>query len=175
METTIFISHDGRPAIRIERALPHSVVRMWDALTKPEQSRTWFPSELTVEPRVGGVVGFAGDPHMPNSVGTVLAIEPPRLLSFTWGGNELRFELRAVSDQQVDRVLTNVLEAENEAARNAAGWDVCLTELERYVNGVESGGPHGTSALSWQERYEHFVALGIPAGAEVPGAARVEP
>ena len=170
MDHTTFISHNARPAIRIERTLGYPASHVWEALNIPEQTRHWFPSELTVEPRVGGVVRFSGDPNTADSTGTVLAFDRPRLLAFTWGGNELRFDLTDEAPAETGFVLTNVLDADDEAARNAAGWDVCLAELERYLAGGETAGPHGESALSWQDRYDHFVALGLPSGAAIPGA-----
>jgi len=56
----------------------------------------------------------------------------------------------------------------HEGARNAAGWDMWLAALARYLDTGETGGPHGEAALDWRERYDHWVAAGIPSGAAVP-------
>jgi hypothetical protein len=60
--------------------------------------------------------------------GTVLAVDEPRLLSYTWGDDEiLRFELYA-DGEGTRLVLTDQLRA-SWAARNAAGWADCLDRL----------------------------------------------
>ncbi|MDJ0377800.1 SRPBCC family protein [Cryobacterium sp. PH31-L1] len=166
-----FTQRDGRPAVRLERTLPYTAERVWRALTVPDESARWFPSTLTIEPRVGGTVTFAGDPNTPDSAGTVLAFTPLQLVAFSWGSNVLRFDLTAINSSECVLTLVDTLTAENEAARNAAGWDVCLAQLDVHLAGHESDGPHGASASSWQERYEHYVELGLPSGAMIPGTS----
>jgi hypothetical protein len=60
--------------------------------------------------------------------GEVLAYEPPRLLAYTWGEDELRFELRPHDAGCVLR-LTHSFDDRFKAARDAAGWHVCLDNL----------------------------------------------
>ncbi|MFC5930182.1 SRPBCC family protein [Cryobacterium melibiosiphilum] len=171
MTTTTLIHRGERPAVRIECALSHAVERVWAALTVPAESARWFPSTLTVEPRVGGTVTFAGDPNTPDSAGTVLEYAAAQHLAFSWGTNELHFDLVAASPETCVLVLTDVLTHENEAARNAAGWDVCLAQLDVHLSGEEADGPHGSSAPSWQQAYDRCVAAGLPSGAPIPGGA----
>jgi hypothetical protein len=59
--------------------------------------------------------------------GTVLAVDEPRHLAFTWGEEILRFELSPM-DGGTRLVLIDELPAPH-AARNAAGWEVCLDRL----------------------------------------------
>ena len=47
--------------------------------------------------------------------------------------------------------LLNVLEARDTAARNAAGWTVCLAELEKHLCGDPGDGPHSAAAEPWRE------------------------
>jgi uncharacterized protein YndB with AHSA1/START domain len=35
---------DGRPAVRFERRLPHSVERVWRAVSEPAELERWFPA-----------------------------------------------------------------------------------------------------------------------------------
>ena len=60
-----------------------------------------------------------------------------------------------------------MLAAENEAARNAAGWDVCLHGLDRLVEHDELGGPR-ESDIDWQASYAGYIQAGIPSGAQIP-------
>lgn len=167
MTNGIALTLDGRPAVRFERLLPHSVETVWAALTEAERVVSWFPSRFTFEPRVGGEIRFSGDPNVEDLVGEVLAYEPPTRFAFTWGDSEVRFELSA-EGESTRFVLTNLLGAENESARNAAGWHVCLLELEKALASDGADGPHAEGAADWQPLYEQYVAAGLPSGAPLP-------
>lgn len=168
MDLGTFVTVNGRPAVRFSRSFDHSVERLWAALTDPDELVCWFPSKVAIEPRVGGAVEFSGDPHMPHSTGTILEYQPPHRLAYTWGGTELHFEIEPARATGCVLTLVNVLQARDEAARNAAGWSVCLAELDKLVAGVAGDGPHAGSAQSWREFYDAYVAAGLPSGAEIP-------
>lgn len=146
----------GEPVVRLERLLadPPSVV--WRALTEREQLNRWFPCEIAVE---GGewVVGAALVFRFPAEVidltlhGEVLAVEAPRLLSFSWGGDLLRFELFA-EGSGARLVLSNQLPPAT-AARNAAGWRTCLERLA----GLEP------DANVWRDDFSRYAELFAPA------------
>ncbi|GAA2082559.1 hypothetical protein GCM10009801_42390 [Streptomyces albiaxialis] len=167
MDLGTFIDFDGRPAVRFTRVYEHPVERLWQALTEPGELAHWFPSpEVRMEPRVGGKIEFSGDPNIEEdvSVGTVLVHEPPHRLAFTWGGDELHFTLRAAGEGGCELTLVDVLERRDAAARNAAGWDVCLGALGARIAGTEA-----RAAPDWGPRYEAYIAEGLPSGAPVPG------
>ncbi|MET8131664.1 SRPBCC family protein [Streptomyces sp. NPDC005251] len=160
---------DGRPAVRFSRTYDHPVDRVWRFVTDPDELAAWFPSRAEMELRPGGTITFSGDPNMPESTGRVLAVDPPRHLSFEWGGDELRFDLEALDDGRTRFTLTNVLAEPNTAARNGAGWEVCLTALDATARGERSDGPHAGGNTGWKEIYEAYVEAGVPSGAPVPG------
>ncbi len=164
-----YVEHDGRPAVRFQRRYPHPVQRVWAAVSEPGGLRHWFPSRVELEPREGGRITFHDDPNGPPSSGTVLAYDPPRLLAFTWGGDELHLTVEADGDQACTLTLLNVLEARDTAARNAAGWAVCLAELDKHVSGAAADGPHSATVEPWREHYAAYVAAGVPSGAPIPG------
>jgi hypothetical protein len=83
--------------------------------------------------------------------GEVLAVDEPNALAFTWGEETLRFEL-SPADGGTRLVLIDELPAAH-AARNAAGWDVCLDRLA----GLDPG------EGAWQPRFESYVAAFEPA------------
>ena len=65
--------------------------------------------------------------------------------------------------------LTNVLGAQDSAARNGAGWEVCLAALDARARGDETAGPHAGDDAPWKDLYAAYVAAGVPSGAPVPG------
>ncbi|MFI6273792.1 SRPBCC family protein [Streptomyces sp. NPDC050988] len=160
---------DGRPAVRFTRTYDHPVDRVWEFVTEPAELAHWFPSSVEIELREGGTIRFGGDPNMDDSTGRVLAVDAPRHLSFSWGGDELHFDLEELDDKRTRFTLTNVLEAENTAARNGAGWEVCLSALDAHARGASFGGPHAGADAPWQEVYRAYVEAGVPSGAPVPG------
>jgi uncharacterized protein YndB with AHSA1/START domain len=169
MDRGTYIEHGGRPAVRFIRSYDRPAERLWSAVTEPDELSLWFPAKVAMEHRAGGPIEFSGDPNMPAMTGSVLIYDPPRRLAFSWGASELHFELEARGEHRCVLTLTDVLDAENAAARNAAGWQVCLAELTKHMTGLAADGPHSAAAQSWQACYESYVAAGMPSGAAIPG------
>lgn len=171
MDRGTYIEYDGRPAVRFQRTYPHPIERVWAAVTEPDELSHWFPCAVQMEPRAGGTIEFSDDPNMQPRSGTVLVFDPPRRFAFSWAGDELHFGLAAVGNSDCRLTLINILEARNTAARNAAGWTVCLAELDKHLRGAAADGPHSDTAEPWRGHYDAYVADGMPSGAEIPGAA----
>ena len=93
--------------------------------------------------------------------GTVLECDPPHVLAFTWGDETLRFEL-CPEEGGTCLVLTDELDPPF-AARNAAGWDVCLELLE--------GGD--AQSYLWKTRFDCYVATFVPALGNQEGPPKV--
>jgi uncharacterized protein YndB with AHSA1/START domain len=175
MDRGTFVDHGGRPSVRFQRTYNHPIERVWAAVVNPAELAHWFPSKVELEPRVDGRISFSGDPNTEPSTGRVISFDPPRYLAFTWGGEELHFELEEVGSGQCRFTLTDVLEARDAAARNAAGWSVCLGEFSKHLDGELADGPHSETAGPWRALYDGYVASGMPSGAfipEVPSAAK---
>jgi len=160
---------DGRPAVRFSRTYDHPVDRVWQFVTDPDELVHWFPSRAAIELRPGGTVTFSGDPHIEDVTGRVFAVDAPRHVSFSWGGDELHFDLEPLEERRTRFTLTQVLEAENTAARNSAGWEVCLAALDAHARGEDFGGPHAGGHAPWKEFYRGYLEAGVPSGAPVPG------
>ena len=151
-------TYDGKPAVRFERRYPHPVERVWRSVTEPHELERWFPTTVEVDLREGGRMHFTfpGGEAEPMD-GEVVELDPPRLFAFLWGRDLLRLELEPDGDGTRLRLI-QTLSSEDEAARNAAGWHVCLDRL----GGEES---------DWEPYYEEYRRRGLPAGAEIPGRA----
>jgi uncharacterized protein YndB with AHSA1/START domain len=159
---------DGRPALRFERSLAQPVDRVWRAVSSPDELKRWFPATVTVDLRPGGAMSFElDDPHAPPTSGEVTEVDPPRLLAFRWGEELLRFELEP--DGAGSRlVFTHFLSEREQAARDAAGWDVCLRELGGLVAGEPATAPGTGATPEWRDLYERYVGRGLPSGAPIP-------
>jgi len=121
--------HDGRWALCFERPLAHPPECVWQALTSAGELRDWHPTPFELEPRRGGRVSYLpgeGMAQLPQ--GTVLEFEPPRLLAHTWGEDQLRWELRPDAGGCV-LCLTHIFDDRFKAARDGAGWHLCLRAL----------------------------------------------
>ncbi|MFF2503201.1 SRPBCC family protein [Streptomyces sp. NPDC058067] len=160
---------DGRPAVRFTRTYDHPIEHVWRYVTDPGELAHWFPSKVEIDLRPDGVIRFYSDPNTPESTGRVIAVDAPRHLSFSWGGDELRFDLEALDGGRTRFTLTNVLEAADTAARNAAGWEVCLDALDAADRGRPLAGLDTGASDRWKAHYEAYLAAGVPSGARVPG------
>lgn len=132
MNSGILLADDARPAVRLERHLPDPPSIVWLAITDREQLRSWFPCDVIVaggQWKVGATITFRFPPEVIDMTltGEVLAVDEPNALAFSWGDEILRFEL-SPADGGTNLVLVDELSA-NIAARNAAGWEVCLDRL----------------------------------------------
>jgi uncharacterized protein YndB with AHSA1/START domain len=122
----------SRPAVRLERILSDSPPVVWRALTEREQLREWFPCDIIVAGgrwEAGAAISFPFPSEVIDMTltGEVLAADEPKLLSYTWGEETLRFELYP-EGEGTRLVLIDQLPP-GAAARNAAGWDDCLDRL----------------------------------------------
>ncbi|WP_432041185.1 SRPBCC family protein [Streptomyces cadmiisoli] len=160
---------DGRPAVRFSRTYAHPIDRVWHFVTDPDELAEWFPARAEIDLRPGGTVTFSGDPGLADTTGRVIAVDPPRHLSFDWAGDELRFDLEPVDERHTRFTLTNVLGEENTAARNGAGWEVCLSALDAKARGERFEGPHAGATAPWKGYYQGYIDAGVPSGAPIPG------
>jgi uncharacterized protein YndB with AHSA1/START domain len=161
---------DDRQALTFERRLAHSVERVWRAVTDPDELAHWFPSAVSGELSPGGRLTFDfPDGEMPPMEGAVVELEAPRRFAFTFGDDVLRIELDPAGDGCVLR-FTCLFDDSARAARDAAGWHVCLDLLERHLGGAATQSPSSEATPEWRELYEEYQRRGLPAGAPVPGA-----
>ncbi len=166
---------ENRPALRFERRLAHPVEVVWQAITQPDQLEHWFPSRVEVDELVPGAEMTFRFENMPldapsTMTGRVTEFDPPRRFEFTWGPpdheDHLRFELEPAgrSEEETLLRLTVLLDEREKAARDSAGWHVCLDRLGRQLAGAEPGGRE-----DWSRLYEEYRRRGAPAGAPIPG------
>jgi len=143
----------GEVAVRFERRLSHPPERVWRAITDPEDLAAWFPDTIEGEFGPDAEVRFPKFVEMGlPATGKVTEFDPPRLLAYTWGPSTLRFELEPDGDG-CRLVFTDTVPRE-ETAKNAAGWEVCLADLESRLAGEE---PAQRKEEVWPELHEYYA------------------
>ena len=138
---------DGRWVLVFERVLPHSRERVWGALTERDELDAWHPTPFSMEEaQSGGRIEFQV-PSMLTGMpdGRVIECEPPRLLAHTWFEDELRWELEEHPDG-CRLTLAHSFDDRFKAARDGAGWHLCLQALERSLTRASADADTSTSA-----------------------------
>ncbi|MEA2298391.1 MAG: hypothetical protein QOF77_1327 [Solirubrobacteraceae bacterium] len=145
---------DGRWQLRFVRTLRHPVETVWQAITDPDHLAHWFPTTIDGERAAGALLRFAfADGEAPPFDGEMLAFEPPRLMEVRWGTDILRFELRPSADDTI-LTLLDTLDEGGKAARDGAGWHVCLDALTASLGGE----PHPREAMNgWKNVHPHYL------------------
>jgi uncharacterized protein YndB with AHSA1/START domain len=142
-----------RHRLRFTRTLSHPPEKVWRALTEDRELQAWFPTTIEGERTAGAPLQFNHRYRdLPTMHGEVLACEPPSLLEFSWGGDILRFELRAEGSGTV-LTLTDTFEELGKAARDAAGWHECLDRLGAELDGGEQPSPGSV----WERVHDGYV------------------
>jgi uncharacterized protein YndB with AHSA1/START domain len=160
---------DGQPRIRFERTFPHPVGAVWSAITDPDQLEQWFPTTVEwSELAPGASIRFRfAEPDVPEMTGEVREVSAPARFVFTWGDDELRFELNPIESGAACRLaFTVVLDAADKAARDGAGWEACLDALGLVAGGQRP--PRPLPSDTWRAYYAEYQQRGFPAGAAVP-------
>jgi uncharacterized protein YndB with AHSA1/START domain len=166
-----FATIDGRPALRFERRLPHPVEAVWSAVTNPDELASWFPAAVTVDLRQGGAMTFVfPDEGLPPGNGVVKEYDPPHHFAFDWDGTLLQFELEPQDGGAACLLrFTHFLQDRDAAARDLAGWHVCLDRMEQHLAGDSATAPTSEPTGEWRALYEKYVDRGVPHGAAIPG------
>jgi len=122
------------------RNLRHSPELIWEALTDPAQLREWAPFDAD------GSLAFAGTTVKLTTVTApsrhvtdtrVTRADAPSLLEYSWGGNDIRWQLEPMGDgtrltlwATIDRRFISM---------GAAGWHICLDVLDHALSGTPIG------------------------------------
>ena len=129
----------------------------------------WIASELSVsawgERAVGAPLRFAfRSGKLPSFEGEMIAYDPPSALEFKWGEDALRLEVRPDDDGTV-LTLLDTLDDRGKAARDGAGWHVCLDFLAAHLRGEETEDTESTTA--WEDVHPDYVERFGPEAATI--------
>jgi uncharacterized protein YndB with AHSA1/START domain len=162
---------DGEVTLRFTRILAHPQAKVWRALTEPGHQAAWFPTTVQGELVAGGQLrfGFRGM-QLPDFEGTMLAFDPPGLLELVWGDERLRFELTPHAAGTLLTFTASFTEL-GRAARDGAGWHVCLDLLSFDLRGDPAP---WTQDDQWRTVHGEYVARFGPEAATVGPPAEWE-
>lgn len=156
------VQKDGEKwTLVLVRELRHSPELVWQALTDPAQLVEWAPFDPDRNLAATGPVKMAtvGAPAAQVAESTVTRAEPPHLLEYGWGGNDLRWQLEPLGSgtrltlwHHIDR---------GYISWGAAGWHICLDVLDRFIAGAPLGRIVGADAIrfgGWQRLNAEYAA-----------------
>ena len=143
------------------RDLSHPPEKVWTALTDPEHLREWAPFDSD---RNLGVVGTAmlttvgaPTPHVTETL--VKRADPPNVLEFNWGGQDIRWELQPQGGSGTRLTLWHNIDRRF-IAMGAAGWHICFDVLDRFLADQPVGrivGPDAMKVEGWQRLHTEYA------------------
>jgi uncharacterized protein YndB with AHSA1/START domain len=169
------IRKDGEKwTLILVRELRHAPEKIWQALTDPAHLREWAPFDAD------GTLGTVGTTVKLTTVGaptpqvsetTVTRADAPTVLEYSWGAQEIRWELEAFGSGTRLTLWHNI--NRRFIAWGAAGWHICFDVLERLLAGEPIGRMVGAEAIkfgAWQRlNAEYAKQFGI----ETPNSPQV--
>jgi uncharacterized protein YndB with AHSA1/START domain len=172
------VQKDGdRWTLVLVRELRHPPAKVWEALTEPEHLRAWAPFDAD---RSLGSVGTAklttvGAPAPHVTETQVKRADAPRLLEFSWGGQDIRWELEPLGAGGTRLTLWHNIDRRF-ISMGAAGWHICLDVLDGALAGRRTGrivGPDAMKFGGWQRlNAEYAQQFGVEPPSWSPGAGK---
>jgi len=155
------IQKDGdKWTLILVRDLKHPPAKVWTAITDPEHLKQWAPFDTD---RSLGSVGTAklttvGAPKPMVSDTQIKRADAPKVLEYSWGQQDLRWELEPIATGTRLTLWHNI--EKNFIAMGAAGWHICLDVLDRLVAGQPIGrmvGPPVMGFSGWQRLHAAYA------------------
>jgi uncharacterized protein YndB with AHSA1/START domain len=138
----------------VEKQLRHSPDKVWRALTDPAQLREWAPFDADGNLGSAGAkvqLTTMGSPTRQVSETIVTRAEAPRVLEYTWGGFDMRWQLEPTDGGTRLTLWTNI--DRRYISMGAAGWHICFDVLDHHLDGTPLGrivGPDAIKFGGWQ-------------------------
>jgi uncharacterized protein YndB with AHSA1/START domain len=130
------------------RDLSHPPARVWKAITDPEHLREWAPfdSDRSLSTLGTARLTTVGAPALHVTETQVKRADEPKVLEFSWGGQDVRWELEPLGGTGTRLTLWHNINR-GFIAMGAAGWHICFDVLERHLAGQPIGRIVGPDAL----------------------------
>jgi uncharacterized protein YndB with AHSA1/START domain len=149
-------------------------VKVWKALTDPNELRQWAPfdSDRNLGKPGTATLTTVGAPQPHVSETKVTRADAPKVLEFNWGGQDIRWELEPRGSGTRLTLWHNI--DRKYIAMGAAGWHVCFDVLDRLLDGHPVGrmvGPDAMKNGDWQRlNAEYAKQFGVESPAWAAGS-----
>ena len=171
------IQKDGEKwTLILIRELRHPPALVWQALTDPAQLSAWAPFDADRNLAAVGPVTFSMSrtPRPQVFETAVTRAEAPRLLEYSWGGSDLRWELYPLGSGTRLTLWHNI--DRRFISWGAAGWHICFDVLDRLIAGEPMERIVGADAMKfngWQRlNTEYAKQFGVESPGSAPHAAK---
>ena len=134
--------------------------KVWQALTEPEHLREWAPFDADKSLGSTGSVKLmtvsAPTPQVSETV--VKRAEPPKLLQYSWGDSDLRWQLDPLGKGTRLTLWHNI--DRRYISWGAAGWHICFDVLDAHLAGEPIGRMVGMETMKfdgWQRLQAEYA------------------
>jgi uncharacterized protein YndB with AHSA1/START domain len=149
------VQKDGEKwTLVLVRDLAHAPAKVWNALTDPEHLREWAPFDSDQNLGTVGTIAKlstvgAPSPHVTET--KVKRADAPKVLEFSWGAQDIRWELEPLGGGGTRLTLWHNIDRRF-ISMGAAGWHICFDVLERLLASRPIGRLVGPEAMKvgWQ-------------------------
>jgi uncharacterized protein YndB with AHSA1/START domain len=136
------------------RDLAHPPEKVWKAITDPAHLREWAPfdSDRNLETVGTARLSTVGTPTPQVSETHIKRADEPRLLEYSWGEQDLRWELEPRAGNGTRLTLWHNIDRRF-ISMGAAGWHICFDVLGQLLAGEPIGRIVGAEAMKfggWQ-------------------------
>jgi uncharacterized protein YndB with AHSA1/START domain len=144
------------------RDLHHPPAQVWTALTDPDHLREWAPFDADRSLATAGAavkLTTVGAPTAHVTETRIKRADAPRLLEFSWGGQDIRWQLEPLEGAGTRLTLWHNINR-GFISMGAAGWHICLDVLDRSLAGQPIGrivGPDAIKFGGWQRLNEEYA------------------
>lgn len=141
----------GPQTLRMERLLPGPIENVWSYLTETDKLGQWLaPGEMDLRPdgkvdltfNVSKLTPYDEitpaefkDEECGKLQGSIIACVPQKVLHFTWGSSEVKFEIKTEGDKVRLTLTHGKLSSRNQMVLVAAGWHTHIHLLIKKLEG----------------------------------------
>ncbi|HEY7639609.1 MAG TPA: SRPBCC family protein [Steroidobacteraceae bacterium] len=142
------------------RELRHPPAKVWAALTDPQQLREWAPFDADRNLGSTGSVQLStvNAPNPQVSETLVKRAEAPKLLQYSWGDADLKWQLEPLGKGTRLTLWHNI--DRRYISWGAAGWHICFDVLDRFLAGDPIGRMVGMATMQfegWQRLQREYA------------------
>jgi uncharacterized protein YndB with AHSA1/START domain len=142
------------------RTLRHPPERVWEALTEPDRLREWAPydADRNLDGLGQATLTMVDGDTREELDAEVTRADRPTLLEYSWGGDNLRWELSS-EGSGTRLTLRHTVADRDLGPKVAAGWHLCIEVAARRLDGEPVGPIRGQDAMSygWQELHDTYA------------------